>query len=314
METMVKTNRNFTKPNISLMPWQVTGLTDGEGSFVYSITNTGQGLTGKKISLEFKVTQKTHSEGVLYELKEYFGCGSVVIDNRKTDTKKFHVNSLNLLLEKVIPHFEEYPCLTSKQLNYKDWKKICLIMIKKEHLSIEGMEKINEIVSQMNKNKSFEDKYNHCKSFLGLSESEVKYNLPPHWVQGFLTGEGLFYNYLNDTTINSSLELGQNSHDVAILIALKKFFEGGYIKPKYNFNDLEECKNSRSLNRFVLRNTKTIIQFVDQYPMLTRKHLDYIDWKKVVDLKNQGLHKTEKGLALINEIVSKTNSKRDCNL
>lgn len=117
-------NRNFTKPNQILIPWQVTGLTDGEGSFVYSITNTGKGSTGQKISLEFKVTQKTHSEGVLYELKEYFGCGNVVIDNRKTDTKKFHINSLKLLLEKVIPHFDEYPCLTSKELNYKDWKKI----------------------------------------------------------------------------------------------------------------------------------------------------------------------------------------------
>ena len=49
-------NRNFTKPNQKLLPWQVTGLTDGEGSFVYSICNTGKGLTGQKISLEFKVT------------------------------------------------------------------------------------------------------------------------------------------------------------------------------------------------------------------------------------------------------------------
>ena len=189
-------NRNFTKPNQNLIPWQVTGLTDGEGSFVYSITNTGKGSTGQKLSLEFKVTQKTHSEGVLYELKEYFGCGNVVIDNRKTDTKKFHINSLKQLLEKVIPHIDEYTCLTSKELNYKDWKKICLIMSKKEHLNISGMEEVNQIVSLMNKNRSFEDKYQHCKSFLGLSDNEVNFNLPNHWVQGFLTGEGLFYLYL----------------------------------------------------------------------------------------------------------------------
>ena len=44
-------------------------------------------------------------------------------------------------------------------------------MSQKEHLTIEGMEKINKIVSLMNKNRSFEDKYNHCKSFLGLSDS-----------------------------------------------------------------------------------------------------------------------------------------------
>lgn len=304
-------DKKYTEFNKNLMPWQVTGLTDGEGSFVYSKDNTGKGPTGQKFSLEFKVTQKTHSEGILYELKDYFGCGNVVIDNRKTDTKKFHIKSLNLILEKVIPHFDKYPCLTSKELNYKDWKKICLIMSQKGHLNIEGMAEINQIILSMNKNRSFEDKYNHCKSSLELSNNEVKYNLSPHWVQGFLTGEGTFYNYLNGTVINSSLELGQNSHDVAILIALKQFFNGGYIKPKYNFNDLEECRNSRSLNRFVFRDTETIIKFVDQYPMLTRKHLDYLDWKKIVELKNKGLHKTVEGLALINEIVSKMNSNRN---
>ena len=307
----IESGRDFSKArnNEKLLPWQVTGLADGEGGFNCFIENTGKGLTGHTVKLEFKVTQKTHSSGILYELQEFFGCGSVVIDNRKTDTKKYHITALSSILEKIIPHFESYPCLTSKFLNFIDWKQIALIMSKKEHLTIKGIEEIKELISKMNKNRSFEDKYNHCKSFLGLSSNEIKYNLPHRWVQGFLTGEGLFYHYLSGTVINPSLELGQNSHDVAILIALKN--NGGYIKPKYNFNDLEECKNSRSLNRFILRDTETIIQFVDQYPMLTRKHLDYVDWKKVVVLKNKGLHKTEEGLALINEIVSKMNSKRD---
>ena len=64
-------DKNYTKFNNNLMPWQVTGFTDGEGSFVYSKDNTGKGSTGQKFSLEFKVTQKTHSEGILYELKEW---------------------------------------------------------------------------------------------------------------------------------------------------------------------------------------------------------------------------------------------------
>ena len=54
------TNMNFIKPrlNIKLTPWQVTGLTDGEGSFAYSIYRVSDktGLTKYKISLEFKVT------------------------------------------------------------------------------------------------------------------------------------------------------------------------------------------------------------------------------------------------------------------
>ena len=113
-------NTYLNKPNQKLLPWQVTGLTDGEGSFVYSISSTGKGLTGQKLSLEFKVTQKTHSSGVLYELKNFFNCGNVVIDNRETDTNKYHVKNLAFILSKIIPHFDSYPCLTSKNLNFRD--------------------------------------------------------------------------------------------------------------------------------------------------------------------------------------------------
>jgi hypothetical protein len=75
-----------------------------------------------------------------------------------------------------------------------------------------------------------------------------------------------------------SLEVAQNSHDVSILLALKQFFEGGYIKPKYNVNNLEECLNSRSVNRFIFRSPlDTLIKFLSVFPLKTRKRLDYED-------------------------------------
>jgi LAGLIDADG endonuclease len=66
-------NRDFTKPRLDtqLEPWQVTGLTDGEGGFYCSILQTGSGNTGVRVKLEYKVVQKTHSEGVLLELQEF---------------------------------------------------------------------------------------------------------------------------------------------------------------------------------------------------------------------------------------------------
>jgi len=93
------------------------------------------------VKLEFKVTQKTHSEGVLYELKNYFGCGSVVIDNRKSDTKKYHINALSDILAKIIPHFEKYPCLTSKFLNFKAFKKIAFIVKNKDRSQLKEWKK-----------------------------------------------------------------------------------------------------------------------------------------------------------------------------
>jgi LAGLIDADG endonuclease len=285
-----------------------------------SILKTGAGSTGLTVKLEFKITQKSHSEGILHEVRNYYGCGSVVIDNRSTDTKKYHVTSISDILLKIIPHFNVYPCLTSKYLNFNDWKKIAIIMSNKEHLTNKGIEKIIDISSRMNTKRSFEDKFNYCKSSLGfINKNFIKFDLPAYWVQTYLTGESMFYSYIATKIsrgksyqgCDSSLEIAQNSHDVHILLAIMKFFNGGYIKPKYNFNDILECKNSRSVNRYILRDTETIIKFVVQYPMLTRKYLDYIDWKKIVELKNSGAHKTEEGLNLMKEILSKMNSKRD---
>lgn len=297
-----------------IRPWQVTGLVDSEGAFTCSVS-------GRSVKLEFKVTQKEYSAGVLTLLESYFNCGSIVIDNSKTGTLKYRVSSLKDILEIIIPHFESYSCFTSKNLNFRDWKKIALKMKDKKHLTTEGLEEIMSLLKNMNKNRSFEDKFNYCKDSLGLTDNgEVNANLPADWIQSFIDGEGTFYNYLASKKTdsrgrpyqicNSSLEIAQNNHDVAVLIAIKKHFGGGYIKPKYNFIDVNECKNSRSVNRFILRDTKTIINFVDSNPMLTRKQLDYLDWKKVVELKNQDAHKTVEGLELMRKIISNMNSTR----
>lgn len=45
--------------------------------------------------------------------------------------------------------------------------------------------------------------------------------------------------------------------------------------------------------------------------MLNRKHLDYLDWKKIVELKNNGSHNTIEGLELMKKIISNMNSTRN---
>lgn len=300
-------NHDFTKPRdkFILDPWQITGFTDGEGSFHCSIVQKDNGRMSVK--LEFKITQKSHSEGILHEILEHFGCGSVVIDNRKTDTKKYHVTSIDSIINIIIPHFKNYPCITSKNLNFKDWSEIASILEKKEHLTNEGIEKIKLIVSKMNTLRTFEDKYNYLNS--------LSFNINPHWLQGFIDGEGTFYNYIPEQKgkyqiCDSSLEIGQSNHDVLVLLLIKSFFNGGYLKPKYDIFNIMECKNSRSVNRFILRETDKIINFIDNYPLLTRKQLDFLDWRRIVELKLEDAHKTIEGLNLMREIQSKMNSNR----
>jgi len=303
---------------VNLQPWQITGLTDGEGGFYCSILKTGSKNEDKafRVKLEFKIVQKSHSENILIKIQNYFACGSVVIDNRKTDTKKYHVTALSDIINIIIPHFDKFPCLTSKFLNFSDWKDIAKLMEAKEHLTKEGLEKIREISSKMNTGRPNIDKYNFLSESLGLdSNGIIQTNLPEHWVQTFIDGEGMFYNYIkteeNKVTVDSSMEIAQANHDVLILLAIKQFFNAGYIKPKYNMSSITECLNSRSVNRFIIRDTKVIIDFVNKYPMLTRKQLDFLDWLKIVEIKNKGEHKNPEGIAQILRIKSSMNSKRD---
>ena len=154
----------------------------------------------------------------------------------------------------------------------------------------------------MNKGRSFEDRWNHFNNKL------IK--LQPSWVQAFIDGEGTFQFLLSDqisrqskyVAANPTLEIAQNSHEVFVLNAIIKYLGIGYLKPKYNILSLEESKSSRSVSRAVFNQFDIIINFVDNYPMLTCKQLDYIDWRQIVELKKLDAHKTEEGKQIMIEL------------
>jgi len=294
-----------------LTPWYITGITDGEGSFQITIQNVKKKREiSFKPRLEFKITQKNYSLGMLYEIKKYFKCGRIHIDNSKTGTMKYVITNINDLTNKVIPHFDKYNLKTSKFLNYKDFKKAVLLMNEKNHLKKDGIDKLRNIKSYMNKARSFKDKFNYCWSKTINIESE--------WLQGFVDGEGSFQCEIGFTKrmklnsyVNFSLQIQQSKHDVAILYAIQRFFQSGYLKPKYNIKDINTTKLiSRNVTALWIRNVELICNFFDLYPIYTVKRLDYLDWKRLIELKKINAHKTREGLLLMRKIKSGMNNNR----
>jgi len=114
--------------------------------------------------LEFKITQKKHSVGILFEIQKFLDCGRICIDNRKSDTMKFVITNVDDLVYKLIPHFDKYTLMTSKYLNYIDFRSAALLLKNKEHFKYEGIQKLKIFKSTMNKGRSFEDKYKFCQS------------------------------------------------------------------------------------------------------------------------------------------------------
>lgn len=281
------TNKNIYLLNNKLSPWWVTGITDSEGNFSINYNSKS-----KTVSASFKVTQKDHSLIVLSDLKSFFNGGNIYIDNRKFNAYKYTVSKTSDLVNIIIPHFDKYPLVGSKHLDFLDFKRALLLLIEKNP---NNLKEILFIKSKINKNRLYEERWNYLN---GLT-----FDLKPEWVQAFIDGEGTFQCRIADVTnegrnyvsVNPTLEIAQSSHDVEVLNAIKNFFGLGYLKPKYDIKSLPESKKSRSVSRLIINQYDNIIGFLDKYPMLTRKYLDYLDWKKVIELKSNNAHLTAKG-------------------
>jgi len=302
-------NKDYSKPRLNekLNPNWVTGFIDGEGSFGIAIIK-GTEPTKKKVSLRLSVTQKSHSSGVLYELQEYFGCGQIIPSSK--DCMRFVIQSNKDIAEKVIPHFIKYPLQTSKALNFDNLKEASNIISKGEHLKLEGLNKIISLKNQMNKNRSFDDLYNHFNS--------KNISLNPNWVQAFVDGEGSFGTLITKSDLTSKivtrnrLSISQSTHDYAILKALKEFFNAGNLQPvSNNIDTLEKAKLCKDSSFYYNSSPDTFIPFFDKYPMLTRKELDYQDFKKFYLLKKEKHYLTENGFKEMSSIALNMNSGRD---
>ena len=63
---------------------------------------------------------------------------------------QYRVSSLKDLNEKIIPHFDKYPLLTKKKADFILFKQIINLINLKEHLTLEGLQKILSIKGSLN--------------------------------------------------------------------------------------------------------------------------------------------------------------------
>mgnify|MGYP001290056351 CR=1 FL=1 len=126
----------------------IVGFVDGEGCFHVSINRNEKMKLDWQVLPEFRVVQHEKNQKVLYKLKEYFGFGHVVINHG--DRKEFRVRKLDDL-RKIVIFFNENKLRTTKSKDLNCFSKILDLMLKNEHLSLEGLLKIEKIISNMNR-------------------------------------------------------------------------------------------------------------------------------------------------------------------
>ncbi len=126
----------------------VVGFVDGEGCFYVGIHPHPEMGAGYQVLPEFTVVQHERDVQVLYALKAFFGCG--VVRRNRENRMAYRVRNITHLRERIIPFFEKHPLKTKKRLDFLKFRRILLMMERNEHLTPEGIEKIQAIASTMN--------------------------------------------------------------------------------------------------------------------------------------------------------------------
>lgn len=294
-----------------LNPWWVTGFCDGESSFSILIRKSKTHKLGWSVELCFQIDIHRKDIAILEEIKNYFGSGEIY--NHRLQTVQYRVQSIKGIMN-IINHFDKYPLITQKQSNYLLFKDVINLIVNKEHLTIEGLQKILSIKATMN---------------LGLSvklSEEFPYITPtpkpliqqreipdPNWLAGFVDGEGCFYIRLQEALghklkekVGLSFFITQHKKDEWLMRSLINYLGCGSIQASNNVINFR-------VDNFLDINEK-VIPFFDKYPILGAKYLDFADWCKAADIIKAKDHLTKVGLDQIKIIRTNMNRGRNSKL
>ena len=126
----------------------ITGLVDGEGSFSISIQKDPTHRLGYRLKPSFSLGLHKEDLRILNEIRDNLDCGTIYFNKKMVQLK---VEDIDSLVDKVIPFFEKYPLRAKKKEDFEIFKKVVLMMSRKEHVNnVHGFLKILKLRSQMN--------------------------------------------------------------------------------------------------------------------------------------------------------------------
>jgi hypothetical protein len=146
----------FSQESYEFMLWLI-GFTDGEGTFSVEINKNASMTTGYQVQIAYIITQHGRDLELLEKIKKYFNnSGEIALNRGKTggNVYNYRLRNITIIKNLIIPLFSNYPLKTQKNLNFQDFKKVAELMENKEHLTIEGIEKIRKIKEGMNRGRN----------------------------------------------------------------------------------------------------------------------------------------------------------------
>ena len=286
-------NSITNKSNPSIDPWFITGFTDAEASFMVVFQKSSKAKNGYFVTTRFKISLHVRDEIILEQFQAYFGAGSLQSSGKSRNSIDYIVKSRKELIERVLPHFDKYPLITQKRTDYELFKRILLLMDKKEHLSKSGFEEIISIRSSMNLGLA-DNLQAEFPNVIPCHRPLVENSVIPHpqWIAGFTTGEGSFIvlvraeqtnNKENKYRIVLRCTISQHKRDKQLMVKLIDYLNCGRL---LNQDD--------NMTNFWVESSKDvsekIIPFFLEYRILGFKGKVLENWIKIANIiKTKGL-------------------------
>ncbi len=124
-ENLIGADNQQERPGLE--QW-IVGFTDGEGCFSISVVRNELCGLGWQVQHEFSVTQGGSSRPALELVKNRFGCGSIIEqqrrDNHREPLLRFSVKRRDDLVDVVVPFFEQYPLRTAKKYDFGQFVRV----------------------------------------------------------------------------------------------------------------------------------------------------------------------------------------------
>jgi hypothetical protein len=301
-------NSNTVKPSSPLHPWYVTGLSDGESSFIVSIYRRGNSWT---VRCSYELWLHSSDLPLLHKLHNFFQVGSVNLRKNKP-IASYSVSAIEALHSVIVPHFTNYPLQTQKRSDFVLWTKVVELVHSRSHLTKSGLLEIVALASAINRgiSKELQTAFPEVTPYQRSLFEPCLSELSPYWVCGFTDGEGCFDIKVTARgsgsfhQVECRFRLTQHIRDKVLLELLISFFGCGkvYIRSTnkagdYTINNIPDATN-------------ILVPFFDKNPLHSSKLLDYLDFKQVVELVNSKQHLNPEGLSLIRTLKASMNNGR----
>lgn len=109
---------------------------DAESSFMISVIERKKSLIGWEAQPQFEIHLHSKDLPLLKEIQTFFGGISNIYISSNGKTVRYSIQDIKSIISVIIPHFDNYPLQSAKQIDYDLWKQCINIKMRENKLTL----------------------------------------------------------------------------------------------------------------------------------------------------------------------------------